>query len=177
MPGLLLSARRAEARALDGMIVAGGKKEAGVAHDARAEASPVCTTPRGACNIWSVRMRVDNVGICVQDLRRSVAFYVDLGFETLSESERGVTVARGEAKLFLFEGVAGPAPMRELGLFGNPPGIDHVSFLVDDVDALHDELVARGIETAGAPSDQDWGARAFGLLDPDGNNLYFLRWL
>ena len=140
MPGLLLSARRAEARALDGMIVAGGKKEAGVAHDARAEASPVCTTPRGACNIWSVRMRVDNVGICVQDLRRSVAFYVDLGFETLSESDRGVTVARGEAKLFLFEGVAGPAPMRELGLFGNPPGIDHVSFLVEDVDALHDEL-------------------------------------
>ena len=106
-----------------------------------------------------------------------MAFYVDLGFETLSESERGVTVARGEAKLFLFEGVAGPAPMRELGLFGNPPGIDHVSFLVDDVDALHDELVAQGIQTAGEPRDQDWGARAFGLLDPDCNNLYFLRWL
>jgi len=28
-------------------------------------------------------MRVDNVGICVRDLRRSVAFYGDLGFETL----------------------------------------------------------------------------------------------
>jgi catechol 2,3-dioxygenase-like lactoylglutathione lyase family enzyme len=123
-------------------------------------------------------MRVDNVGICVRDLRRSVAFYGDLGFETLSENERGVTVARGEAKLFLFEArVGGQAPARELGLFENPPGIDHVSFLVDDVDALHNELVARGIETAGAPSDQDWGARAFGLLDPDGNNLYFLRWL
>ena len=122
-------------------------------------------------------MRVDNVGICVRDLRRSVAFYRDLGFETVSESDRGVTVARGEAKLFLFEGVAGPAPMRELGLFGNPPGIDHVSFLVDDVDALHDELVAQGIQTAGEPRDQDWGARAFGLRDPDGNNLYFLCWL
>ena len=123
-------------------------------------------------------MRVDNVGICVRDLRRSVAFYGDLGFETLSENDRGVTVARGAAKLFLFETrVGGQAPARELGLFGNPPGIDHVSFLVDDVDALHNELVARGIETAGAPSDQDWGARAFGLLDPDGNNLYFLRWL
>ena len=123
-------------------------------------------------------MRVDNVGICVRDLRRSVAFYGDLGFETLSENDRGVTVARGEAKLFLFESrVGGVASARELGLFGNPPGIDHVSFLVGDVDALHDELVARGIETAGPPSDQDWGARAFGLLDPDGNNLYFLRWL
>jgi catechol 2,3-dioxygenase-like lactoylglutathione lyase family enzyme len=123
-------------------------------------------------------MRVDNVGICVRDLRRSVAFYGVLGFETLSESGRGVTVARGEAKLFLFEtGVAGAAPTRKLGLLGNPPGIDHVSFLVDDVDAQHDELVARGIQIAGEPSDQDWGARAFGLRDPDGNNLYFLSWL
>jgi len=86
-------------------------------------------------------MRVDNVGICVRDLRRSVAFYGDLGFETLSENDRGVTVARGEAKLFLFETrVGGQAPARELGLFENPPGIDHVSFLVEDVDALHDEL-------------------------------------
>jgi lactoylglutathione lyase len=123
-------------------------------------------------------MRVDNVGICVRDLRRSVAFYGDLGFETLSENDRGVTVARGEAKLFLYETrVGGGASARELGLFENPPGIDHVSFLVDDVDALHDELVARGVRTAGAPSDQDWGARAFGLRDPDGNNLYFLCWL
>jgi hypothetical protein len=89
-----------------------------------------------------------------------------------------VTVARGEAKLFLCETrVGGQARARELGLFANPPGIDLVSFLVEDVDALHDELVARGIKTAGAPSDQDWGARAFGLRDPDGNNLYFLCWL
>jgi catechol 2,3-dioxygenase-like lactoylglutathione lyase family enzyme len=123
-------------------------------------------------------VRFDNIGICVRDLRRSVAFYEDLGFETLGENDRGVTVARAEAKLFLFEArVGGRAPARQLGLFGNPPGIDHVSFLVDDVDALHDDLVARGIKTAGAPSDQDWGARIFGLRDPDGNNLYFLSWL
>jgi catechol 2,3-dioxygenase-like lactoylglutathione lyase family enzyme len=123
-------------------------------------------------------MRVDNVGICVRDLERSVAFYEHLGFETVSKNDRGVTVARREARLFLFEtGVERRAPPRELGLFGNPPGIDHVSFLVDDVDAVHSELVERGIETAGEPSDQDWGARAFGLCDPDGNNLYFLCWL
>ena len=84
-------------------------------------------------------------------------------------------MARGDAKLFLVKtGVGGEARPRDLGLFGNPPGIDHVSFLVEDVDAPHDELVARGIQTAGRPSDQDWGARAFGLRDPDGSNLYFL---
>jgi methylmalonyl-CoA/ethylmalonyl-CoA epimerase len=121
---------------------------------------------------------IDNVGVCVADLARSVQFYRRLGFEVLFESDAGVTVALGPAKLYLFPAPPGDErPVgRQLGLSGNPPGIDHVSFLVDDVDALHASLTADGVE-AGPPADQDWGARAFGLTDPDGNNLYFLRWL
>jgi methylmalonyl-CoA/ethylmalonyl-CoA epimerase len=64
-----------------------------------------------------------------------------------------------------------------IGICGNPPGIDHISFLVDDVDALHASFTGNGVDAGPPPSDQDWGARAFGLTDPDGNNLYFLRWL
>jgi catechol 2,3-dioxygenase-like lactoylglutathione lyase family enzyme len=113
-------------------------------------------------------MQIDNVGSCVGDLRRSVSFYGNLGFQMLSENDRCVTVASGEAKLFLFETrVAGQAPARELGLFENPPGIDHVSFLVEDVDALHDELVARDQDRRIAER-SGLGARAFGLRDPDG---------
>jgi methylmalonyl-CoA/ethylmalonyl-CoA epimerase len=121
---------------------------------------------------------IDNIGICVADLARSVQFYRRLGFEVLFEGDLGVTVALGPAKLFLFPAQPGDerAVGRHLGLSGNPPGLDHISFLVDDVDALHASLTADGME-AGPPADQDWGARAFGLTDPDGNNLYFLRWL
>jgi methylmalonyl-CoA/ethylmalonyl-CoA epimerase len=122
---------------------------------------------------------IDNIGICVTDLARSVQFYRHLGFEVLFESDRGVTVALGAAKLFLFPAQPGDERTvgRHLGLSGNPPGIDHISFLVDDVDALHASLTARGMDAGPQPADQDWGARAFGLPDPDGNNLYFLRWL
>jgi methylmalonyl-CoA/ethylmalonyl-CoA epimerase len=122
---------------------------------------------------------IDNIGICVTDLARSVQFYRHLGFEVLFESDRGVTVALGAAKLFLFPAQPGDERTvgRHLGLSGNPPGIDHISFLVDDVDALHASLTARGMDAGPQPADQDWGARAFGLIDPDGNNLYFLRWL
>lgn len=122
---------------------------------------------------------IDNVGVCVADLARSVQFYRRLGFEVLFESDRGVTVAFGPAKLFLFPAQPGDERIvgRHLGLSGNPPGIDHISFLVDDVDALHASLTAGGVNVGPRPVDQDWGARAFGLTDPDGNNLYFLRWL
>jgi uncharacterized glyoxalase superfamily protein PhnB len=64
---------------------------------------------------------------------------------------------------------------RELGLFDNPPGIDHISFAVADVDALYVKLCNAGVVFAGPPEDQSWGARMVGLKDPDGNNLYLLQ--
>jgi hypothetical protein len=52
----------------------------------------------------------------------------------------------GSAKLFLFVGSKGrePAPRQAFDLSSNPPGIDHFSLLVDNVDKTHTELVARG---------------------------------
>ena len=126
----------------------------------------------------AMRLAIDNIGICASDLARSVKFYRRLGFEVLAENDRGVTLAVGTAKLFLFPARPGDDRVvgRDLGLSGNPPGIDHVSFLVDDVDALHASLAADDVDVGPRPADQDWGARVFGLTDPDGNNLYFLTW-
>jgi hypothetical protein len=73
---------------------------------------------------------------------------------------------------------ANPRPAkREASLFDNPPGIDHISFLVANVDQTYAELKATGILFTSEPADQDWGARVFSLKDPDGNNLFFLQWL
>ncbi len=69
-----------------------------------------------------------------------------------------------------------PPPVgRELGLFGNPPGIDYISFAVEDVNGLYNTLKASGIGLGGPPEDQSWGARMVGLTDPDGNNIYLLQ--
>src|SRR5262245_65043593 len=70
----------------------------------------------------------------------------------------------------------GSAPVgRQLGLFENPPGIDHISFAVADVDGVYAKLSAAGVKFDGAPQDQSWGARMVGLKDPDANNLYLLQ--
>ena len=120
---------------------------------------------------------IDNIGICASDLARSVAFYETLGFSEAYRNDRGVMLAAGTVQLFLFATRRPDAPLvgRELGLFGNPPGIDHISLAVGDVDALYGKLRQAGVVFGGQPEDQSWGARMVGLEDPDGNNLYLLQ--
>jgi len=48
-----------------------------------------------------------------------------------------------------------------------------VFLLVDDVDELYAELVAKGIPNDLQPADQTWGNREMYVRDPDGNCLRF----
>jgi uncharacterized glyoxalase superfamily protein PhnB len=50
-----------------------------------------------------------------------------------------------------------------------------VNLLVDDVDALHAELVAKQVRIGTGPVDQTWGTREMYVKDPDGNCLRFIR--
>jgi len=125
---------------------------------------------------------IDNVGVAVTDLARSVAFYEKLGFTKGYDYEadvKGCSMNAGSAVLFLFQTKqANPqAVKRDPSLAQNPPGIDHLSFLVEDVNQIYAELKAKGVAFLSEPADQDWGARLVGLKDPDGNNLYFLQYL
>ena len=105
-------------------------------------------------------MVVDNIGICTTDLTRSVTFYERLGLTEAYRNDRGVMMAAGTVQPFLFQvRRPDPAPVgRELGLFGNPSGIDHISFAVTDVGALYAKLCKAGVVLAGPPEDQSWGA-------------------
>ena len=47
--------------------------------------------------------------------------------------------------------------------------------LVDDVDALHEELRRKNVKIALAPTDQSWGNREMYVRDPDGNSIRFTR--
>jgi catechol 2,3-dioxygenase-like lactoylglutathione lyase family enzyme len=120
---------------------------------------------------------IDNIGICTSDLPRSVSFYRGLGFWEAYRNDRGVMMSIEGVNLFLFltQRPDPPSVGRELGLFGNAPGIDHISFAVTDLDVLYTKLCAEGVKFGGPPEDQSWGARMVGLKDPDGNNLYLLQ--
>ena len=46
---------------------------------------------------------------------------------------------------------------------------------VDDVDAIHRELIANGVAIDTGPVDQDWGNREVYVIDPDGNSIRFTQ--
>src|SRR5215469_16491374 len=113
---------------------------------------------------------VDNIGICARDVAKSVEFYQRLGFQKSFENERGCLVVAGTARLFVFRATAKEAFSRRRGLDleDNPPGLDHISFLVDDVDKTYREGKAKQVPFASEPADQTWGARTVAVRDPDG---------
>ena len=48
-----------------------------------------------------------------------------------------------------------------------------MSIFVDDVDALHADLVKRGAWVRKEPKDYDYGLRDFDVADLDGNMIFF----
>jgi catechol 2,3-dioxygenase-like lactoylglutathione lyase family enzyme len=45
--------------------------------------------------------------------------------------------------------------------------------IVDDVDALYQEITGRGVKVLEPPEEAPWGGREMSVLDPDGNRLRF----
>jgi catechol 2,3-dioxygenase-like lactoylglutathione lyase family enzyme len=50
-----------------------------------------------------------------------------------------------------------------------------VFLVVENVDSLHAELVAKGVPIRLPPTDQSWGNREMYVDDPDGNSIRFVH--
>lgn len=95
----------------------------------------------------------------VADFDASVAYYVGvLGFELAWRDRRFGCVRRGDASLMLCQG--------SQGCGGTWAYVE-----VDDADALHAELRARGARIRHPPQTFPWGSRELHVFDPDGHVL------
>ena len=118
---------------------------------------------------------VDHVGITVQDLEQSIAFYAKLGFAVVRRQATATHeiafVRNGLAELELFApktGVPGPAPTL------HEDTIQHIAFHVDAIDDAVATLEGRGISFTSAV--RRTGNRAGVLFkDPDGTLLQLLQ--
>jgi catechol 2,3-dioxygenase-like lactoylglutathione lyase family enzyme len=112
--------------------------------------------------------RMDHVGIVVEDLAAATAFFVELGLEPQGEAAvEGAWVDRvvgldgvrseitmlqtpdGHGRVELAKFHAPPGPRGEPHAPANAPGIRHLTFAVDDIDAVVAALQARGAELVG----------------------------
>lgn len=111
--------------------------------------------------------------IFVDDIGKSIAFYRDrLGFELVGDAKNAdgifwCRVKRGGCSLMLQQADPkedGPASSRGKGVV--------FYFLVDDADAMHADLTARGLKLP-PPETAIYGMRQVELHDPDGYSLCF----
>jgi uncharacterized glyoxalase superfamily protein PhnB len=103
----------------------------------------------------------------VKNILESMAYYRDkLGFDVAFEYGEPtfyVGLCSGDVSLHLVSASRTP----------RLPGNGAVSIFVDDVDAVHADLVKRGAKVLKEPKDYDYGLRDFDVADLDGNMLFF----
>jgi uncharacterized glyoxalase superfamily protein PhnB len=105
--------------------------------------------------------------LAVGDIEKGVAYYRDaLGFAVTfqyGEPTFYACLCRDDVNLHL----VAASKTRRL------PGNGAIAIFVQDVDALHAELVGRGAKVVKPPADYDYGMREFDAVDLDGNQLFF----
>ena len=116
---------------------------------------------------WGTVALVDVVPVVkVDDLDRSIAFYVDvLGFH--------VSFRWGDPPFYAGLTTDEPHPEVDthihLNRSADSPGAGELYVSVDDVDAYYDKVKAAGVEVAVDIRDQPYGMRDFSVRDPAGN--------
>lgn len=141
--------------------------------------------------------RIDHLNIVVGDMERSLRFYEDVfgwkrGFEAVLEGEwietvTGIPGARARCvfleaegspirlEMLQYETPRGvPVPANSLP---NTPGLRHLAFVVDDMDAVLSRLEDAGVDLVGPPVTVPFSVGTMGrkclcyFLDPDGTLL------
>lgn len=113
--------------------------------------------------------RIDAITLVTADMAAAVAFWTAAGFAVIYGGEPDspfTTLRSGACHVNI---TAREAPEEPPGFWGR------VIFHVDDVDALHDQLVAAGYRPRAEPRDAPWGERMFPINDPDGHDISFAR--
>ena len=99
-----------------------------------------------------------------RDIQAAYAFYSDvLGFKKAFEN--------GDPVGFMILEKDGAELHLSLVKDHKPSTTNIAHLMVDDVDALHDALVAAGVRIIKGLDDKDYGLRAFVFADPDGNRI------
>jgi predicted enzyme related to lactoylglutathione lyase len=119
-------------------------------------------------------MKLNTARIFVRDIESAKQFYAEaLGLPIKADgSKYGYCVFKAGSTELVVETVAEDAPEEEAALVGRFTGL---SFTVQDAEATHQELAARGVPFTGLPEKQFWGGILATLQDPSGNELQIVQ--
>tara|TARA_B100001142_G_scaffold256341_1_gene257710 strand:+ start:83 stop:400 length:318 start_codon:yes stop_codon:yes gene_type:complete len=100
-------------------------------------------------------------------MKRSINFYESLGFFMLYGGNKAELTSFKIGSSFLnIVNLSKDSPLNWWG---------RVIIYVEDVDVMHDRVLALGLVPEFPPRDARWGERYFHLVDPDGHELSFAQ--
>ncbi len=126
-------------------------------------------------------VRLEHANLCVYDID-AVARFLKTAFPefkirrdtTDPDGSRWVHIGIDETYIALSQAKA------EEGSRGTPykgrPGLNHLAYEVDDIDALSARLLAAGYQDSTFPNDHPYRKRVY-FYDPDGNDWEFVQYL
>jgi len=118
----------------------------------------------------------------VEDVERSVAFYRDkLGFRLRTRAEGFADFTTKDVALALWE-IDHIAAATGISNARSGPGVHKAVAAIEvktppEVDALYEELSAKGVKFVSPPKDYAWRARCIYFTDPDENLWEIYSWL
>ena len=124
--------------------------------------------------------RLEHVNFSVADLEGMIGFittaFPDFCLRGEGVREAGdhwVHLGDDDTYIALFEATSGPGPSREL--YAGQPGINHIGYEVDDVEALRARLAEAGYRESTFPNSHPHRKRIY-FLDPEGNEWEFVQY-
>ncbi len=111
------------------------------------------------------------VTVFVEDLAAAKRFYAEaFGLPVHYEDEHSAVFVFGETMVNLLDVREAPSLVAPAAVASPDDGVRcQFTVAVDDVDAMCDQLAARGVELLNGPIDRPWGIRTASFRDPGGH--------
>ncbi len=126
-----------------------------------------------------MKTRLEHANMVVRNIDDTVRFLTAalpefrIRHEGLSEGQRWMHIGTDDTYIALNESSDEPAEKRVP--YDGKPGINHLGYEVDDVDALQERLVAAGFRDSTYPNNHPHRKRVY-FHDADGNDWEFVQY-
>ena len=116
----------------------------------------------------------------VSNIRESFAWFKELGCEKAwdwGDPPHFGAICVGDGEVFLCENAQGGRGKSDVKITFGPEGDETADkgvwlfIMVEDVETVYQECVARGLEVTWPPTDEPWGVREMHVRHPDGHVL------
>ena len=126
-------------------------------------------------------VRLEHANLCVRDIEGMVRF-LQTAFPEFRVRGEGISadgtrwVHIGTAETYIALGQSRLAPAQQWTPYSGLPGVNHLAYEVDDVEAMRKRMMAAGYRESTPPNAHPHRKRLY-FYDPEGNDWEFVQYL